>query len=494
MRFEQAYYGATSSGHNLLACDPKLRSRFLPLLDRTDRQGILPAGLNVESYVTAFRSGSDFVIMRVSPDTSVARGGMVFSHVLLTPVEQIGNLPSLIGLTKILQVQRSSDLSTETLALDDSFFDQEPNALPEPLSQRCIALANALVAKRNSVIVWSGTDDFLPAMDSLWRAAWPELRKMLTFSVAFTPQDAHFAEYSVVYTPASETNRWTAFQVLTDRSSSENLSRTAAALVGGPASDTLRDIAKQICWPLKDLADLEHVASLQQGLSQVELIAREEIRNLRLLCFLAPNPSTATSLKSAFLERARASISSADTQDLLACRNLTLDCFHEAVRFWDALTDRTSIFFKQVEVLNLLGFTEFLMKVNKESGSLWKLSVIEGMRKGLQSFSPAQAIAIWSWIVRFPELTALLFSVLPSNQSSESRLEGSFPKQGLEDSIPAILRTVGAREMPRLTAKLSHSYLPVTKLSIGSSPIQTAVLASRSWCSCTVPERPSINA
>jgi hypothetical protein len=84
MRFEQAYYGATSSGHSLLACDPNLRSRFLALLDRTDHQGILPGGIIADTYVSAFRSGLDFVLMRTSPDMSAARGGMVFSHVLLT--------------------------------------------------------------------------------------------------------------------------------------------------------------------------------------------------------------------------------------------------------------------------------------------------------------------------------------------------------------------------------------------------------------------------
>jgi hypothetical protein len=458
--FEQAYYGATPSGHNLLACDPKLRSRFLLLLDRTDLQGVVPAGIDIESYLCAFRSEADFVVMRLSPDKSVARGGMIFSHVLLTPIEHIGNLNSLMALAKILQAQRTPDLNTETLILDDEFVDQEQNVTldVEPLKRRCIALANALVAKRDSVIVWSGTDDFLSGIDLLWRSTWPELRKMLTFALAFTPQDAHLADFSVVCTPASEVNRWTGFQVVTDRSVSQSPSPAAVALIGGPSSESLRETAREVRWSAKNLADLEYIASLQKSLTEPQLLARDAIRNLRLLCFLASNTSTATSLKSTLLERASTSISSADGQDLLACRNLSLDCFRGAERFWVALTQRVVAFIK--ENLDLPDAGEFLVKANKESSSPWKGSITEGLRTTFQSFSPTHASALWSWIMKSPELAMLLFSVLPDKKSAETILEESYPTCGLEGSISAILKVLDAREMPRLAAKLAHTYLP----------------------------------
>jgi hypothetical protein len=364
-------------------------------------------------------------------------------------------------LTNNLQAQRTPDLNTEALILDDDLLCREPNALTEQLSQRSIALANALVAKRNSVIVWSGTDDFLPALDSLWRRAWPELRQMLTFSLAFTPQDAHLDEYSVVYTPTTEANRWIGYQTLTEKANPQSVSPAAAALAGGNASEALRDIAKHIRWPLKEFADLEHIASLQERLSNVELIALEEIRNLRLLCFLAPDVLTGSSLKSVFLDRARTSISSADTGEVLACRNLTLNCFEDAGQFWAALADRISNSLKQIEHLDLSRFAELLIKTNQESASPWKLSILNGMRNGLQSLSLAQARAIWSWISRFPETTELLFSVLSSEKSTGTMLEESYPKQGLEDAIGMVLRVISGKEMPFLLAKLSSSYLSV---------------------------------
>lgn len=129
MRFHQGYFGATAKGHDLLVCDPAQRERFLRILDRTDLQGVLPAGVTVESYITAFRAEDDFVFMRMSLDRSAPRSGMMFSHVFLTRVDSIKNIHSIVPLVAALKSERPSEMESS----DFEYHEQEvtnPNASP----------------------------------------------------------------------------------------------------------------------------------------------------------------------------------------------------------------------------------------------------------------------------------------------------------------------------------------------------------------------------
>lgn len=459
MRFHQAYYGATPSGHDLLACDPTQRERFIAILDRTDLQGVVPAGVSAESYVTAFQTGTDFIIMRTSTDRSATRGGMMFSHVFLTSADEIGRLPSLAPILAALKVQRPEAMDVSDLECcegDVEAFDIRP--VPG-----VVALANALVSKEGKPGIWpDAAGDFLETMDLIWRGAWPELRQKLTFSMALSPDDLHLNDYSVVYIPAAESTRWTGYRVIAKGDATTQLRPAATAFVQSSSALSLRNIAGQICWPPTKLSDLEDFADIEARLDRSVTSPREEIRTLRLLCYLAPQPEQAATLKLLVIARVLEAFPHVSLEDLLACRNLPLECLSNAQPFWDSLRDRVdALLAAHIPDRASERYVDFLHKTEKEPLSPWRRAVEDGARSAWSSSLKDHVRNIWNWISLSPDLAGFLFPLFPENRDTEIALESGLRPTESDSSVAHILSALAKRDLPNLRAKCLATYLTV---------------------------------
>lgn len=456
MKFHQAYYGATPSGHDLLDCDPSKRARFLAILDRTDLQGVPPAGVTVESYITAFRTRDDFFIMRTSPDKTAARGGMMFSHVFMSSIESIGSLHSLSPVVDALRSERPATLDVSDVECCDA--GNSPNE-PQPTLQ-AIAMANALVAKRESPAIWPDTGDFLKTVDSLWRTSWPELRAHLTFTMAISSDDAHLKDFSILYTPFKEIHRWTGYRIIAKSDRIIEIRAAATALVGGADAIALRDVAVQVCWPPAGLTDLEDLATLRLRLDQAVQDPREEIRSLRVLCHLAPAPETASSLKRRVVARAQETFHRATTEDLLACRNLRLACLSDSGPFWAIVENRVRDLYIDLDPVEKNSLGGFLAKAEKEPALSWRRAVENGLRSAFGSALEVRAKDIWQWISVAPHLAAFLFALVPETAAAEATLETSLPLIESKVAFAQILNALASRNMPRLRGKCLATFLP----------------------------------
>lgn len=455
MRFHQAYYGATPNGHDLLACDLAQRERFLGILDRTDLQGAPPAGVEVESYITAFRAGNDFFIMRTSPDRTATRGGMVFSHVFMTPMVLLGGLYSLSPVITSLKSERPQTMDISDVECCDS--EIVPTQIyPTP---DAIAMANALVAKRDRPVVWPAPGSFLDTIDILWRTAWPELRGYLTFTMALSSDDAHLKDYSILYVPPSEVHRWAGFRIIAKSDHATEPSIAATALIGGAENGALRDIAVQVSWPPKGLSNLEDLATLRTRLDRAVQNPREEIRSLRILCHLAPVPEAANALKLRVVARAQEALPRATIEDLLACRNLHLDAVSDSQPFWTSLRDRVRTLCETVGLKNSKLYGDFLIKAEKEQASSWRRAVEDGLRSAFSFSLETQAKNIWNWIEMSPDLAGVLLPLVPDTAGAEAILEAAMQATRFEAAVAQILSALVLKDMPHLRAKCLMTYL-----------------------------------
>ena len=262
MKFHQGYFGATSSGHDLLACAPEQRERFLRILDRTDVQGILPAGAAFDTYVTAFRVDQDFVLMRTSVDENATRAGMVFSHALIATANELLAVPSIRNIINHLKYAQP-----EVLDVADIESTNQPDGARGEV-QPPAPLINALLAKSKKPAIWPDRGDFIDVVDAVWRNAWPELRALLTFTMGLSPEDAHLSEYAVLYVPEALAGRWPGFHIISTADQSSDLDTGESALTGGPGSSELREIAQQVSWPPTKFAELKDLAELRERVAQ----------------------------------------------------------------------------------------------------------------------------------------------------------------------------------------------------------------------------------
>jgi hypothetical protein len=456
MNFQQGYFGATSSGHDLLACAPEERERFLRILDRTDVQGILPAGTAFETYVTAFRVDEDFVLMRTSVDEKATRAGMVFSHVLIAAVNELPNVPSIGGIIKHLK--RVQPKVLDIAAIESKGQPDGAEGLGEPSAP----LINALLAKGKKPAIWPDQDDFLEAIDVVWRNAWPELRALLTFTMGLSPEDAHLSEYAVLYVPASLTGRWPGFSIISTPKQSSALDRGASALAGGPASSELLAIAHQVSWPPANFAMLKDLEELRVRVAHARENPRDEIRTLRLLCFTAPLPTVAVDLKKLVLGRTLENLSKASLADILACRNLNLTCLPDQTQFWTELSKRIVVMFAaEYHSGRRSEYLDFLRRTDAESPSSWYDHVVDGIRRALAANLSTAAPEIFSWISESSALATLIISLVPQTEEAESSLVSAVPKGMSQESIGAILAALVFSPLTKLRATCLAAYLSV---------------------------------
>lgn len=97
MKIEQAIYGEVRSGHALRLASS--RSQIVDeLASRLDLPDTAPPGVNWSPYVTGFPYGDKYVLARTFADPHATRAGMVISHALIAPLDEIvttANLKSL---------------------------------------------------------------------------------------------------------------------------------------------------------------------------------------------------------------------------------------------------------------------------------------------------------------------------------------------------------------------------------------------------------------
>lgn len=84
MRIEQAFYGETGGGHGLLEAsrnDEVSRG----VVQRLDLPDAAPQGEKWWPFLRGFPYRDRYVLCRTFLDRYAPRGGMVFSHALITP-------------------------------------------------------------------------------------------------------------------------------------------------------------------------------------------------------------------------------------------------------------------------------------------------------------------------------------------------------------------------------------------------------------------------
>ena len=89
MQIEQALYGECRGGHSLLASSGD-RAVSTGIVQRLDLPDTAPPGVEWSPFLRGFPYEDQYVLSRTFHDTGASRGGMVFSHALLAPLDEIG--------------------------------------------------------------------------------------------------------------------------------------------------------------------------------------------------------------------------------------------------------------------------------------------------------------------------------------------------------------------------------------------------------------------
>ncbi len=207
MKIEQAIYGEVRSGHALRLAST--RSQIVDeLASRLDLPDTAPPGVNWSPYITGFPYGDRYVLARTFADPHATRAGMVISHALIAPLNEIITTDNLKSLFEHLIVLPETPNTLTTL-------DIQISAEPPTNAIDLTPVAESLVTRVTGPAVKIGIDGFEEQIIALWFRLWPELRANFSFRLSFGPHDIVDNPPPVlVCTPSTLETRWTGRNII----------------------------------------------------------------------------------------------------------------------------------------------------------------------------------------------------------------------------------------------------------------------------------------
>ena len=177
MQIEQALYGEYRGGHSLLVSsgDDEVSDGIVQRLDLPDTA---PPGVEWSPFLRGFPYRDRYVLARTFHDTGASRSGMVFSHALIAPLDEIGEAPDLGPLLKLLA-------TSDRQRPDATMVQLVRTEARCPHAADLIDTANALGTKGKLPVVRLGHVGFDDLVVALWAHLLPEMRRGFAFRLSF---------------------------------------------------------------------------------------------------------------------------------------------------------------------------------------------------------------------------------------------------------------------------------------------------------------------
>ena len=329
MQIEQALYGECRGGHSLLAssADDAVPAAIVQRLDLPDTA---PPGVEWSPFLRGFPYQDRYVLSRTFRDTGASRGGMVFSHALLAPLDEMGEIADLHPLLKLLAIsdRQRPDAATVQLVSTEA---------GTPHADDLVEAAEALGTNGKLPVVRLGHVGFHDLVVALWAHLLPEIRRDFAFRLSFDPRDlVETPRPTLVCTPRGMEARWSEYPVVRSFGSREPCSLVAAHLSGNGKGNPLIEFMREMGvtpGTIPELRMIEQAYWLETGDPAFE----RRVNAVRLIGKLSSDADAGGEGKKVLIGRLCDDLSGASAEEILRVRNLELSAFPAPNRVWKAL-------------------------------------------------------------------------------------------------------------------------------------------------------------
>lgn len=419
MRVEQALYGEIRGGHGL-----RLASAGLPvvseLTSRLDLPDTAPPGVDWSPFVSGFPYGEHYVLARTFADPAATRPGMVLSHAVIAPLDEVVAMSDLRPLFALLITEPTSPEALATCELPASMESSTP-------ALELASLAEALVTRGAGPVVRVGLHGFDEQVIALWAHLWPEIRAQFAFRLSFGPQDiVDTPKPSLVCTPNALASRWTAHRVVGTASSSPSLA--ARILCGEAQAAPALAFAQLLGANIRHFTDLPLLQRAYEIDSAPNARFDECVSVLRFLERLSPDPARGVACKAQLIQRLESQLPNASVQEILLLRNLSTTGLSAAPKIWASLTAWVETNpFAQHEDADMLSALDDALSPSV-AVEPWRLAVLGGVASASLTSSARFANAFWRWAKLHPAVLAALADHLQQEGELENRLADAAPR------------------------------------------------------------------
>ncbi|WP_147477042.1 effector-associated domain EAD1-containing protein [Corallococcus sp. AB038B] len=419
MKVEQAVYGEARGGHALrISSDNGQISS--ELTSRLDLPDTAPPGVNWSPFLSGFPHKDRYVLARTLSDPTATRGGMVLSHAVIAPLDELSSMADLRPILSLLTISPVAPAEIATHEVSAS-----PNSPTIPID--FVATAEALTARGSGPVVRIGHHGFEDLVISLWFRFWPELRAGFAFRLSFGPQDLIEApKPSLVCTPTTLAARWAGHRIIS--SSPKANSRATTLLSGVAESKPILEFARETGIGLNDFTSLSLLERAYDIGSTATPTFEECVATLRLVERLSPSRAKGMAGKARLLDRLICRLTSASVRDVLLLRNLGTEALPSADSLWTGIRDwaAKNLFIQADDELLLSAIND----ATSEGAAVpaWKEALLTGLAEAAQSKPEYFSTAFWRWIDANPATLAAFFKYISNTPDFEASLSNAAPR------------------------------------------------------------------
>lgn len=420
MQIEQALYGECRGAHSLLASSGN-DAISTAIVQRLDLPDTAPPNVEWSPFLRGFPYQDRYVLSRTFHDTGASRGGMVFSHALLAPLDELAATSNLQPLLKLLAMCDQHRPDATTIQLPCTGI---PNSQPIDL----VEAAEALVAKGTLPVVRLGHVGFDDLVVALWAHLPQEIRRGFAFRLSFGPRDlVEQPMPALVCTPPGMAARWSEYPVIRAAKSLGPGSLAAGILSGRENATALIEFMQQMGVTPAAFSDLR-LAEQAYLLHLGEETLEHRIGVMRLVEKLSPNSDAGSEGKNLLVRRLCDTMSGAPADEILRLRNLQLSAFPSPTRVWKALEGwmATNDYPRDQDV-DMLSVLE-----NATTGDVavrgWQDAICNGLAAAARSAKSSFPSAFWRWVKIRSKIVNAIFSCIPAETEVEKRLASAAPR------------------------------------------------------------------
>ena len=430
MRIEQALYGESRGAHSLLTSSGD-DATATAIVQRLDLPDTAPPHAEWSPFLRGFPHQGRYVLSRTFHDTAASRGGMVFSHALLAPLDELAETAHLQPLLRLL--------TTSDRQRPDATMVRLPRTqAPVPQAVDLIDTAEALAAAGTFPVVRLGHVGFDDLVVALWAHLPPEIRRGFAFRLSFGPTDLIDQPMpALVCTPHATAGRWSEHSVIRTATPHKPDSLAAAILSGHPGATPLIGFMQQMevrpaTFP--GLRLTEQAYQLDIGEPSLE----RRVAVMRLIEKLSPNSDAGGAGKRLLVQRFCHALSGAKADEILRLRNLQLFAFPQPEQVWKAvatwLAENSYAQDQDTEMLSVLKDAT----TRDAAVEQWRSAILNGLAGAAHSAKSFFPRAFWRWTRMRPEIVAAVFPHVPAKARVEERLARVTPHTIDQDAAAAL--------------------------------------------------------
>ena len=419
------------------------------LTSRLDLPDTAPTGVTWSPFVTGFPFGEWYVVARTIADEQASRAGMVFSHALLAPLDQISEFSNLRQICSHLLAATTSTGTLAPIEIDPAAPDAQG------FDAEAVETVNLLISSSKKPVVRLGTDGFEDLICNLWPKFWPELRRNFTFRLSFGPNDLVEVPLPLlVCTPANLAARWSHFPLIAGNGTSDRSSPAADLLIGdGQQTVGPQPLIKALGIQITTFPELALLNRLHDLYSAGTLNLDTDVAKARLIDALSRGEKRHAIGRDDLIEEVAKQILAATPQQIRSLRNLELRAFEKAPQLWASVERWVSVYsYPPREDAHSL---ELLIDAYDPEKALpsWQASVKGGLANSQRPATEGLRHAFWRF-VEIADATKVspLMTSLTAGQISEEQVLSASPAKLTSDTIPLFLEEAATRGRLKLHA------------------------------------------